>query len=407
MSQSQQIQIEDLILVDKLGSGSYGEVYLTKKERFNCFFATKKVANSIALNEKNKKYFNNELYILRNFSHESIIKLFEIKRTANNFYLVFEYCNGGTLNSCLKAYMNKYSRPFTEIESQHIIKQVTNGLHYLNSVNIVHRDLKLDNIMLHFSNEEDKANMNLLKAKVKIIDFGFAKILEHNDMADSILGSPLNMDPVMLSGIINKVQAVTYDEKADLWSLGTICYNIMTGYPPFQATNYKDLHEMTLKGQYKIPLTLKLSKQAISFIVSMLQNDPKQREHIKNLVLHEFVQSKEPFEPIQINNIPTELISKNDLILSTLSNDYPFLSIAEGISMMNHITEPESFKISNNFNHDFIFSNFDDNPNLMQTIERKGYDIGKDIADMDLNIGKFSLPSDDQASKLVIITQIK
>lgn len=401
MNHNQQIQVEDLTLIEKLGSGSYGEVYLTKKEKLSGFYATKKVANSVALNEKNKKYFNNELYILRNFSHESIIKLFEIKRTANNFYLVFEYCNGGTLNSCLKAYMNKYSRPFTESESQHIIKQVTKGLHYLHSVNIVHRDLKMDNIMLHFKNEEDKNKINLLNAQVKIIDFGFAKILENNDMADSILGSPLNMDPVMLGGIINKVQVVSYDEKADLWSLGTICYNMMVGYPPFQATNYKDLHELTLKGQYKIPLTLKLSKQALSFIVSLLQNDPKQREHVNNLVLHEFIQY-ENFEPIPLVSIPNELVFKNDLILSTLSSNYHFLSITDGISVINPITESDNFKDSN-FNQLFTFSRFDEKTdNLIQSFDKKELEVKKEIAEMNSYISRFSLPPEDHSSMLLI-----
>ena len=318
--------IEDLILIDKLGEGSFGEVYLTKKQQFpHMLFATKKVNNSKAFDEKNRKYFNNELYILRNLSHPNIIQLYEIKRTQNNFYLVFDYCNGGTLNSCLKKYQNLYNRTFTEIECQYLIKQITNGLSYLSRCNIIHRDLKMDNVMLNFKSEEDKVKLNMIKAEVKIIDFGFAKYLEQNDLANSILGSPLNMDPILLGGIINKNQSATYDEKADIWSLGTICYNILIGYPPFQASAYKELLDLINKGEYSIPLSLKLSKQAISFLVSILQNDPKQRFDIHALSNHEFLIENQKYDTISINTIPGNYISNGELKLSTLKKDYTFL----------------------------------------------------------------------------------
>ena len=102
------MQIEDLVLLKPVGKGAFGEVFLTSKKGTKKQFATKKVQKSVVLEEKVKKYFNNEIYILKNVEHPNIIKLHEIKQTLNNFYLIFDYCNGGCLNECLEKYMENH-----------------------------------------------------------------------------------------------------------------------------------------------------------------------------------------------------------------------------------------------------------------------------------------------------------
>ena len=168
--------VDDITLMDRIGKGSFGEVYITKRKNSNIIFATKKVPKSLAFQDKIKRYFNNEIFILKNIEHPNIIRLHEIKQTINNFYLVFDYCNGGTLTGCLEQYKKKYSKPFTEEITQHIVKKVVDGLYYLHKSKIIHRDLKLDNILIHYNDVEDRKNMNLLKSEVKIIDFGFRAI---------------------------------------------------------------------------------------------------------------------------------------------------------------------------------------------------------------------------------------
>lgn len=321
-------EIEDLTLITKIGGGSFGEVYLTKKNGYDQYFATKKVSNQTALDERNRKYFNNEIYILKNIEHENIIKLFEIKRTQNNFYLVFEYCNGGTLTNILMKYMNKYNKPPNEDESKHIIKQIVNGLAYLNRNNIIHRDLKLDNILVCFDKNEDMEKLSILKCKIKIIDFGFARFLKQNELSDSILGSPMNMDVNMLGCLINKNQNIdlTYDEKIDIWSFSIVCYNILTGFNPFNAKDHKELFEKISNGYYKIPLSLNLSKNAISFLVSVMQNDPKNRLEMRQLVYHEFLVDDSK-EPLNLKEISNEYINKGELVLNCNVKEYNFLKL--------------------------------------------------------------------------------
>lgn len=315
--------VEDITLFDKVGKGSFGEVYMTKKKNSNKLFATKKVAKSLAFQDKIRRYFNNEIFILKNVDHPNIIKLHEIKQTINNFYLVFDFCNGGGLSNCLEKYKKMTGKPFTEEIAQHILKKIVNGLYYLHKNKIIHRDLKLDNILVHFPTDEDKNNFNLLSTEIKIIDFGFARYLQQDDLAQSVLGSPINMDPMILSKLkkLDNKEGFGYDEKADIWSLGTIAYEILMGVPPFDANSYDELLDKINKGSYIIPSHLKLSKQSISFINGLLQYDPKQRFKVDDIIYHEFLTlDPSKFEKIDLNKMSKNFNNTKELILSTKDN---------------------------------------------------------------------------------------
>ena len=310
--------VEDLTLIKSVGKGSFGEVFLASRKGTDQMYAVKKVSKSLVLQEKVKKYFNNEIYILKQVNHPNIIKLYEIKQTLNNFYLVFDLCNGGGLSNCLEKYMKQNKKPFTQEIAQSIIRQLVSGLQYLHNNKILHRDLKLDNVLLHFNSEEDKNNFNLLKAQVKIIDFGFARYLENDSLAQSVLGSPINMDPQILAKMrkIDNNQSFGYDQKADIWSLGTICYEMLIGVPPFDATSYEELVSKIQKGNYKIPKNLKLSKEAISFINGMLKYNPEQRLSIDQLANHNFlIKNVKDFKEIDLTKA-AKVDQKSDLVFN-------------------------------------------------------------------------------------------
>ena len=326
------MQIEDLVLIKSIGKGAFGEVFLTTKRGTQQQFATKKVQKSVVLQEKVKKYFNNEIFILRNVNHPNIIKLYEIKQTLNNFYLVFDLCNGGGLSNCLEKYMkNNGNKPFTQEIVQHIMRQLVSGLQYLHNNKILHRDLKSDNVLVNFEKEEDKKNFDLLKCVVKIIDFGFARYLENDTLAQSVLGSPINMDPQILMKMrkIDNNQSFGYDQKADIWSLGTICYEILIGTPPFDATSYEELTSKIQRGNYKIPNNLQLSVEAVSFLNAMLQYDPKQRLDINQLAKHKFLTlNSNEFTPLSLKKVQ-QRFSNNDLTMNTKNITQSVLSIFE------------------------------------------------------------------------------
>jgi serine/threonine protein kinase len=300
------IQIDDYKLEYLLGKGEFSDVFYTTKKGSNEIFATKRVEKEKALSEKMKSYFLNEIDILKNTNHQNLIKLHEIKNSPNNFYLIMEFCNGGTLNEIFEKYFDSNMRAFPEIYVQHILRQVSCGLYYLHKSNIIHRDLKMENILLHYDFITDAKEMNILKSKLKIIDFGFAKYLNDSASAHSICGSPINMDPVILKALAFKQigQNFGYTEKADMWSLGIMVYTLLIGKPPFIASNYKDLYKQINEGNYEIPKKLKLSKQSISLINGLLQYEHAERLSIDELVFHEFLTlDVKEFELCELNKI--------------------------------------------------------------------------------------------------------
>ena len=281
--------VEDLTLIKCLGKGAFGEVYLTSKQGSKQRYATKKIDKKFTQNPRAKKYLENEINILKEIDHPNIIKLVEVKETTQFYYLVMELCNGGGLSECLDEYQKKHKKPFPEETVQYLMRQIVDGINYLHKRNILHRDIKLDNILVNFDLDEDKKSRNMLKAKVKIIDFGFARHLNPSQLAYSTLGSPINMDP----GILRKLNKMEhskeygYDQKADIWSLGTICYEMLIGKCTFDAESMRELVSKVERGNYFLPTTL--SKEAVSFLNGMLQYDLKKRLSAEQLYNHKFL----------------------------------------------------------------------------------------------------------------------
>ena len=281
------MQIEDVTLLKCLGKGSFGEVFLSTKRGRNQYFATKKMDRKQADQPSVRKYFENEIKILQSLNHPNIVKLEEVKATKDYYFIVMEYINGGSLTDCLKKYQQKYRRAFPEEIVQYLMIQIVDAIKYIHARKIIHRDLKLDNIMVSFDNENDKNNLNMLRARVKIIDFGFAINLKGN-LAFSALGSPINMDPVILKKFNKKDnRQLGYDEKADVWSLGTICYEMLIGQAVFNADTMNELVKKVENGSYSVPTSV--SKEVVSFLNGMLQYDGNNRLSAEELAKSPFL----------------------------------------------------------------------------------------------------------------------
>ena len=113
--------------------------------------------------------------------------------------------------------------------------------------------------------------------QIKIADLGFARELKVNEIAETILGTPLVMAPEVLCGH-------KYNHKADVWSLGIVFFELLTGFMPFTGRNRDDLKKNILDGTYKMPKKLNLRLSCISFINSCLQSDPELRYSWEQLV---------------------------------------------------------------------------------------------------------------------------
>ena len=126
-----------------------------------------------------------------------------LKKKANYWYLVREFCNGGPLSDILTKYKAQFKRSFSEEIVQYLMKQIVSAIQYLHFNKIVHRDLKLDNILVNFPTEKDKNSLNLMGCTVKIQDFGVAKKL-NGKLTNSLVGSAMYMDPLILISFAGK-----------------------------------------------------------------------------------------------------------------------------------------------------------------------------------------------------------
>ena len=285
-------KINDITLLKFLGKGSFGTVYLSQKDGKPGYFATKQIERTMADKPGFYKYFENELKLLKDLHHPNIVHLEDVKKDHNYYYIVMEYVNGGSLTDCLNKYKGRYGKAFPEEIVQHLMRQIVDAIKYIHQRNIIHRDLKLDNIMVSFDNENDKNNCNMMRAKVKIIDFGFATKLtaDKNNLATTVLGSPINMDPLILKEMASKgkkINQLGYDQKADIWSLGTICYELLIGKNVFNAATMNDLVQKVENGSYSVPTSV--SKEMVSFLNGMLQYDGKNRLTAAELSVQPFL----------------------------------------------------------------------------------------------------------------------
>ena len=295
--------VDNIELYQSLGKGNYGEVFLSKKRGLPQFFATKKMDKKLYQNPQFFKRLYNELNIIMMVNHPNIVKYEDFKVSQNNFYLVTEYINGGSLKSNLIKYISIYRKPFSEEITQYLMRQIVDVVKYLHFNNIIHRDLKLDNILVNYPSEYDRKNVNLLSCQIKLIDFGFATILKNNQkLAFTVLGTPNNMDPKILAVINNEGPNMGYNEKVDIWSLGTLCYEMVVGCSPFTGSSMPELYQNVQNGKYILPLTL--SEEIVSFIKSMLQENDNKRADAKSLKNHPFlINPINSFHHVNANNI--------------------------------------------------------------------------------------------------------
>ena len=351
--------VDNLTLEKCLGKGAFGEVFLTTKKGVeNKKFATKKFEREEIEHGEAMKYLKNEIIILQYLNHPNIVKFEEVKKTKNHFYIVMEYCNGGELSKALEKYMEKFGKPFTEEIVQHFMRQIIDAFKYMHERKIIHRDVKLDNILLHYDNEEDKKNMNLMKAQIKIIDFGFACKISKAGLQYTALGSPINMDPLILKKLganSGKARQLGYNQKADIWSIGTICYEMLIGKSAFDADDMQELVSKIEDGSYSVPTNM--SSEVISFLNGMLQYDASQRLNSDQLSRHAFLtKNVKDFTPINLQKVSKKIdskglninVKKNATIWSIFNvEDENKLTNIQGNEFVKPIDEKEEIEFEN------------------------------------------------------------
>ena len=388
--------VENLMLLKPIGKGAFGEIYLSQIKGKQGYLATKKISKQHADQPSHAKYLRNELSILKNLRHHrNIVKLIDFKETHNNYYIVMELCNGGSLKDCLKKYQKKTGKPFTEEIVQYLMRQIIDVMKYVHSLGIIHRDLKLDNILVKFNNDSDKNNLNMMKATIKIIDFGCATYMNDSNLVYSTVGTPINMAPTVVNKMNYNQMGINtgnigYNQKADIWSLGTICYEMLIGQPVFNAKSLEELVYKVQNGTYKVPTYL--SKEVISFLNGMLQINSENRLSCEELSRHYFlIKDIKDFKKIDLRAVSGNIqgnkininANLNNTIWSVFEDSNTLINIpsnyimAEPIKQVNQINlqSPISQDIAINKVKNFPMDNVNKGYKKMNSAKNQNYNI--------------------------------
>jgi serine/threonine protein kinase len=214
-------------ILSKIGTGGMGEVYLATDSLLNRKVALKILPSDVTSNAQRVHRFLQEAKAASSLNHPNILTVYEIGQVDSTYFIATEFIDGVTLREAIKRNQLQISRVIE------IAINVASALSAAHEVKIVHRDIKPENIMLRSD------------GYVKVLDFGLAKLLQQdspnpeastlvNTAAGVVLGTISYMSPEQARGL-------DVDERTDVWSLGVVLYEMVTGRPPFEGTTMSDV----------------------------------------------------------------------------------------------------------------------------------------------------------------------
>ena len=256
------------IKIKEIYRGSQSKIFLGKNTETNEQIVIKQIDQNYL--DKNTRYETvlwerDIIFFLKKINHPNIVKVYDYFRTVDCFYFILEYIPNGNL----KSFLLNNRKTLTENELKKIMLELSRAVLFLHSVGIIHRDLKPENVLI-FKNDNGKI-------EVKLIDFGFSRILGKLDKLNEAYGTFSYASPE----ILNKKP---YNFKTDIWSLGVIFYLVLFGIHPFgeNEKNLKDINHNILIAKYKIPDNV--DNKMKSLIEKCLNIEPKKRPKIEDVV---------------------------------------------------------------------------------------------------------------------------
>ncbi|NXU16663.1 HUNK kinase, partial [Pardalotus punctatus] len=307
-------RVGNYLIGRKLGEGSFAKV----REGLHVLTGEK-----VAVKVIDKKRAKKDTYVTKNLRregqiqqmirHPNIAQLLDILETENSYYLVMELCPGGNLMH--KIYEKKR---LEEHEARKYIRQLILAVEHLHRAGVVHRDLKIENLLL----DEDN--------NIKLIDFGLsncAGILGYSDPFSTQCGSPAYAAPELLA-------RKKYGPKIDVWSIGVNMYAMLTGTLPFTVEPFslRALYQKMVDKEMN-PFPTQLSSAAINFLRSLLEPDPAKRPNIQQALANRWLNENYP------GRAPPNVTYPNRIHLEDLSQ-----------SVLLHMTEKLGYKNSDVIN---------------------------------------------------------
>ncbi|KAM4628060.1 serine/threonine-protein kinase SIK3 homolog isoform 2-T2 [Polymixia lowei] len=228
-----------------------------------------KIVDKTQLDDENLKKIFREVQIMKMLRHPHIIRLYQVMETERMIYLVTEYASGGEIFDHLVAHGR-----MAEKDARKKFKQIVAAVHFCHCRNIVHRDLKAENLLLDH-------NLN-----IKIADFGFSNLFSRGQLLKTWCGSPPYAAPELFEG-------KEYDgPKVDIWSLGVVLYVLVCGALPFDGSTLQNLRARVLSGKFRIPFFM--STDCEYLIRHMLVLEPSRRLSMEQICKNKWMRQGDP-----------------------------------------------------------------------------------------------------------------
>ncbi|XP_011672831.1 serine/threonine-protein kinase 33 isoform X2 [Strongylocentrotus purpuratus] len=274
----------------KLGAGSFGVVFegtcLKTNKKWAIKIINKEKAGSLAV-----KLLEREVAILKKVKQRHIIYLKEVFETPKRMYLVMEICDEGELNKLFN-----HEGVFSEADTRTIIQRLTSAVAYLHKNDIVHRDIKLENILVSKNPDEPSDRLN-----IKLTDFGLS-VVKGGVGSDiqNMCGTPMYMAPEVIDN-------QGYSQQCDIWSIGVIAFLLICGEPPFTGQDEDGLYDSIRKGDldFSTDAWQRISDEAKNAIQGLLKVDPAHRLTASELLDHPWI-TGDRSRPM--NNGPTNVL---------------------------------------------------------------------------------------------------
>ena len=251
-------------IIQQIGQGAFGKVLLAEQVLTGVSVALKVFSKSSYFSDEERRKVFKEIYILKRISSKFVVRILEYFEDDENFFIVLSYMPGGDLLQYLRE-----TGALSEVFSKYLFKQILLATQALHRSKVIHRDIKLDNILLDSS-----------QTSICICDFGVSKIINKHEIMNEKCGTPAYLAPEV-------VLDCGYEGFwSDIWSLGVVLYCMTCGTVPFKGQNLPDLHKSILTGRFEIPQQLSLELKDL--ISSLLKVVPGQRLSIDKALRHKW-----------------------------------------------------------------------------------------------------------------------
>lgn len=301
--------MERFEIIKDIGSGNFGVAKLVRDSQTKELYAVKFIERGEKIDEHVKREIMNH----RSLRHPNIVRFKEVFLTPTHLAIVMEYASGGEL---FERICN--AGRFSEDEARFFFQQLISGVSYCHSMQICHRDLKLENTLLDGSSTP----------KLKICDFGYSKSSVLHSQPKSTVGTPAYIAPEVLS-------LKEYDGKiADVWSCGVTLYVMLVGAYPFEdpddPRNFRKTIGRILSVQYSIPDYVRVSTDCRHLLSRIFVADPQKRITMPEIKAH----------PWFLKNLPLELSDEYQENLQNFDLDAPSQGVEEIDSILEEAKMP-------------------------------------------------------------------